>query len=127
LARARANQSLLLDAVVAPGGICPDLCEAMDAGGPYGAGWPAPRVAAGPVRVLKADTVGSGHLRLLVAGEDGRSLKAIAFRMADSALGAALLACPPHRRLWLAGRVKRDDYNGRATAELHLEDAAWAD
>jgi single-stranded-DNA-specific exonuclease len=127
VARARANQSLLLDAVVAPGGVCPDLCEAMDAGGPYGAGWPAPRVVAGPVRVLKADTVGSGHLRLLVAGEDGRSLKAIAFRMADSALGQALLACPPHRRLWLAGRVKRDEWNGRASAELHLEDAAWAD
>jgi single-stranded-DNA-specific exonuclease len=38
-----------------------------------------------------------------------------------------LLACPPHRRLWLAGRVKRDEWNGRAAAELHLEDAAWAD
>jgi single-stranded-DNA-specific exonuclease len=127
VARSRGNQALLLDAVLAPGGVCPGLCDAMEAGGPYGAGWPAPRVVAGPVRVLKADIVGSGHLRLLVAGDDGRSIKAIAFRMAESALGEALLACPPHRRLWVAGRVKRDDYNGRNAAELHLEDAAWAD
>ncbi len=42
-------------------------------------------------------------------------------------LGAALLAAPAHRRLWLAGRLKRDDWNDRAAAELHLEDAAWAD
>jgi single-stranded-DNA-specific exonuclease len=38
-----------------------------------------------------------------------------------------LLAAPSWRRLWLAGRIKRDDYNGGNAAELHLEDAAWAD
>src|SRR3546814_11952351 len=86
-----------------------DLCDALEAGGPYGAGWPAPRVAAGPVRIVKADVVGNGHLRLIVAGDDGRRIKAIAFRMAESALGQAMLAAPPPRTLWIAGRVKRDD------------------
>jgi single-stranded-DNA-specific exonuclease len=47
--------------------------------------------------------------------------------MAESPLGEALLAAPPYRKLWLAGRVKRDDYNGNGAAEMHLEDAAWAD
>ena len=127
VARGRDGRALLLDAVLAPGGVCPDLCDAMDAGGPYGAGWPAPRVAAGPVRIVKADVVGNGHLRLVVAGDDGRRIKAIAFRMADSALGQALLAAPAHRKLWVAGRIKRDDWGDRPAAELHLEDAAWAD
>jgi single-stranded-DNA-specific exonuclease len=126
VARSRDDRALLLDAVLAPGGVCPDLCGAMEAGGPYGAGWPAPRVAAGPVALVKADVVGSGHLRLIAASDDGRRLKAIAFRMADSALGEALLAAPPDRKFWLAGRLKRDEYNGHPTAELHLEDAAWA-
>lgn len=125
--RSRDDRALMLDALVAPGGVCPELCDALDAGGPYGAGWPAPRVAAGPFGIVKADVVGSGHLRVVAAGADGRRVKAIAFRMADSALGEALLAAPPHRRLWLAGRVKRDDYQGRVSAELHLDDAAWAD
>ena len=127
VARSRDDKALFLDAVLAPRGVCPDYCDAIEAGGPYGAGWPAPRVATGPVSILKADVVGSGHLRLLVAGDDGRRIKAIAFRMADSALGQALLAAPPHRKLWLAGRMKRDEYNGNVSAELHLEDAAWAD
>ena len=26
--------------------------DALEAGGPYGAGWPAPRVAAGPVSIV---------------------------------------------------------------------------
>lgn len=127
VARSRDDRALLLDALLAPGGISPDLCDALDAGGPYGAGWPGPRVAAGPVGIVKADVVGTNHLRVIAAGDDGRRIKAIAFRMADSPLGEAMLAAPPHRRLWLAGRMKRDEWNGRATAELHLEDAAWAD
>ena len=127
VARCRGDRTLLLDAVLAPGGVCPDLCEVLEAGGPYGAGWPAPRIAAGPVRILKADVVGQNHLRLMVAGDDGHRIKAIAFRMADSELGAALLAAPTHRKLWLAGRMKQDDWGDRPSAELHLEDAAWAD
>jgi single-stranded-DNA-specific exonuclease len=127
VARSRDDRALLLDAVLAPGGICPSFCDALEKGGPYGAGWPAPRVAAGPVKVVKADIVGSGHLRLVVAGDDGRRVKAIAFRLAEGALGEALLAAPPHRKLWVAGRVRKDEWEGRVGAELHLEDAAWAD
>ncbi len=127
VAAGRDGRALLVDAVLAPGGVCPDLCEALDGGGPYGAGWPAPRVAAGPVKVVKADVVGNNHLRLIVAGDDGRRIKAVAFRMADSLLGQALLAAPPGRKLWIAGRVKRDDWGDRPTAEMHLEDAAFID
>jgi single-stranded-DNA-specific exonuclease len=127
VASGRGGRALLLDAVLAPGGVCPTLCDALEAGGPYGAGWPAPRVAAGPVRIVKADVVGNNHLRLVVAGDDGRRIKAIAFRMADGPLGEAMLACPPHRKLWIAGRIKRDEWGDRVAAELHLEDAAFAD
>ena len=123
--RATADRALLVDAVLATGGVTRDLVEAMEAGGPYGAGWPAPRVAAGPVRVVRADVVGNGHVRAVVAGEDGRSLKAMAFRQADTPLGQALLGAPAHRRLWLAGRAKLDDWSSKPAAELHVEDAAW--
>jgi len=127
VAKSRDGRALLLDALLSPGGVCPDLCDALEAGGPYGVGWPAPRVVAGPLRIVKADVVGNGHLRLVVAGDDGRRVKAIAFRMADGPLGEALLAAPPHRKLWLAGRIRRDEWGDRVSAELHLEDAAWAD
>ncbi|WP_156680834.1 single-stranded-DNA-specific exonuclease RecJ [Sphingomonas profundi] len=127
VARARDERALLLDAVVAPGGVGPALVTALEAGGPYGAGWPAPRVAAGPVRVVRADVVGSGHVRAIVAGEDGRSIKTIAFRQAESALGQALLGAGGTRRLWLAGRARLDEWGARPAAEMHLEDAAWAD
>jgi single-stranded-DNA-specific exonuclease len=90
-------------------------------------GWPAPRVAVGPVDILKADLVGNGgHLRVIARGADGASFKGIAFRAAEGELGQTLLACQPGKRLWLAGRARRNDWNGRSDAELHIDDAAWA-
>lgn len=127
VARAAGERALLLDAVLAPGGVNLDLVNAMEAGGPYGMGWPSPRIAAGPVRVIKCDVVGNGHVRAIVAGEDGRSIKCVAFRSADTPLGLALLGAPRDRRLWIAGRAKIDDWGPRPAAEIHLEDAAWAE
>ncbi|RSY81991.1 single-stranded-DNA-specific exonuclease RecJ [Sphingomonas koreensis] len=125
--RAAGERALLLDAVLAPGGVNPALVNAMEAGGPYGMGWPAPRVAAGPVRIIKCDVVGNGHVRAIVAGEDGRSIKCVAFRSADTPLGLALLGAPRDRRLWIAGRAKIDDWGARPAAEIHIEDAAWVE
>lgn len=124
---AQDNRSLSLDALLAPAGINARFADAIEEGGPYGHGWPQPRIATGPVRLVKADTVGTGHVRLVAAGDDGRSFKAIAFRSADTALGQALLGSNPGRRFWLAGRVKKDDWSGRDAAEMHIDDAAFAD
>jgi single-stranded-DNA-specific exonuclease len=127
VARASAGQSTVLDLAVSPGGLVPDLVETLEGAGPFGMGWPGPRLAVGPVRLVKCDVVGTGHVRIVAAGDDGRSFKAIGFRMADSELGQTLLHGTRGRRLWLAGRAKIDDWAQRASAELHLEDAAWAD
>jgi single-stranded-DNA-specific exonuclease len=127
VARAAGERALLLDAVLAPRGVNPELVEAMEAGGPYGMGWPAPRVAAGPVRMIKCDIVGNGHVRAIVAGDDGRSIKCVAFRAAETPLGQALLGAPRDRKLWVAGRAKIDDWGARPAAEIHIEDAAWCD
>ena len=127
VAKARDDRALLIDAVLAPAGVNPDFVAAIEQGGPYGAGWPAPLIVAGPMRVIKADVVGNGHLRAIMSGEDGRSIKTIAFRRAETELGQAILGAPRDRRLWVAGKAKIDDWGSRPAAELHLEDAAWAD
>jgi len=124
--KARGEKALLLDALLAPGGVAGALCDALDAAGPYGAGWPGPRVAAGPVRLLKTGIVGESHVRGIATGDDGKSFKFIAFRSLGSELGRALLESTPDRRWWLAGTIKRDEWNGGNAAEMHVEDAAPA-
>jgi single-stranded-DNA-specific exonuclease len=124
--KALGERALLLDALLAPGGVAGSLCDALDAAGPYGAGWPGPRVAAGPARLLRTSVVGDGHVRGLACGDDGRTFKWIAFRSASTELGQALLSSASDRRWWLAGTIKRDEWNGGNAAEMHVEDAALA-
>jgi len=125
VAAASSERLLQLDLSLSPRGLTPELIAGLESAGPFGVGWPAPRVAVGPVRLIKADVVGTGHLRLIVRGDDGASFKAVAFRQAESEMGQALLHASQGKRLWLAGRPKIDDWGSRPSAELHLEDAAW--
>ncbi|WP_156839441.1 single-stranded-DNA-specific exonuclease RecJ [Novosphingobium aquimarinum] len=127
VAAAAWSRSVALDLAVAPAGLTPMLVETLESAGPYGMGWPGPRVAVGPLRIVKADVVGNGHVRLITSGADGQRLKAIAFRAEESELGQTLLHAKGDRRLWLAGRPKIDDWGARVQAELLIDDAAWAD
>ena len=130
-AAAQGNHALPVDLSLAPRGLNPELIEALEQAGPFGMGWPGPRVVVGPVRLIKVDLVGTDHVRLIAAGDDGARFKAIAFRAAETLLGQTLLhgatQGPSGRKLWLVGRPKIDDWGSRPAAELHLEDAAFAD
>lgn len=129
VAAAGSERTLSIDLSVAPRAVTPDLAEALEACGPYGQGWPAPRVAVGPVRLLKCDPVGKSepktHLRFVAAGPDGGRVEGIAFRALEGELGQMLMGIgsnPVH----LAGRVTADEWQGRPRAQIQLEDAAPA-
>jgi single-stranded-DNA-specific exonuclease len=124
--RARAERALHVDILAAPGGLTPALIAELETAGPYGNGWPAPRVVLGPARIVKIDIVGTDHVRMIVSGDDGRSLKVMGFRQGETPLGQALLGAQPGTRWWFAGRAKLDDWGAKPAAELHLDDAAPA-
>lgn len=129
VAAAGSEQTLSIDLAVSPAAVTPDLAHALEACGPYGQAWPSPRVAVGPVRLLKLDPVGrtepKTHLRFVAAGPDGGRIEGIAFRAVETDLGQLLLSAGSNP-LHLAGRITVDSWQGRARAQLQLEDAALA-
>lgn len=126
VSRASSDKSLSIDAMVNPRGLSPMLIEALEAAGPYGTGWPGPRVVTGPVRIVKCDIVGKDHVRAIVSGDDGASFKAMAFRQGESAMGQQLLHGERGQKYWLAGRARLDDWGSTPKAELHIDDVALA-
>ena len=127
VARASASNAILIDALLSPRGLNPAFIEAMEVAGPYGMGWPGPRVLVGPVRIIKCDIVGKDHVRAIVSGDDGSSFKVMAFRQGESILGQQLLHGERGRKYWIAGRAKVDDWGPTPKAELHIDDIAFAD
>ena len=122
---ASTGRALDCDAAVAPRAVNLHLVETLDVAGPYGQGWSAPRVASGPWTAVDCRIVGEHHVKLVLAGADGARCKAIAFRHADTALGAALVGARG-RPFYIAGRIKRDDWKGEPSAEIEVDDIAFA-
>ena len=122
---ASTQRDLGLDGALRPSGASTELLEVLERLGPFGSGNPEPRFAVPAARLAFADVVGDNHVRCAIAGDGGGRLKAIAFRSLDSEFGQALLnhdGAPLH----LAGRLRRDTWQGANRVELLLDDAAPA-
>ena len=116
---------LELDGALDCAGCSTDLIDTLKQLGPFGAGNPEPRFAVTNARIVKADVVGQGHVRVILKGNGGHSLKAIAFRAADSDLGQALLTARGGA-FHLAGTLRADTWQGSTSVQLVIEDAAAA-
>jgi single-stranded-DNA-specific exonuclease len=114
-----------IDAVLSPAGATGELVDEIARAGPFGAGNAEPLMVLPDVLVRFADVVGSEHVRLRLAGGDGVALDAIAFRVADTALGRGLLAARG-RRIHVVGRLRADEWKGRKRVQLQVEDATLA-
>lgn len=96
------------------------LLESFEALQPFGPGNPEPVFALSGVRPRDARVVGAGHVSCRLADADGTSIKAIAWRAADTGLGAALLS--GDGSLDVAGILRADDWNGRRGVQLEIQD-----
>jgi single-stranded-DNA-specific exonuclease len=123
--RASRAPSLAIDGALLPRAATPEFVKLLEQAGPYGQGNAAPRFVI-PCATANAITeIGGGHMRLRAKGTDGSEIAAVAFRAANSPVGAlmsSLDGMPVH----LAGRVECDEWGGRTRIEFHIEDAAPA-
>jgi single-stranded-DNA-specific exonuclease len=120
---ARAATELKIDGALTASAASVELIHALEQAGPFGAGHPEPVFAFPSHRISYADVVGKGHVRLTLGDGGGGSLKAIAFKAADTPLGQAILearGAPLH----VAGSLSIDSWQGRERVQLRVIDVA---
>ncbi len=118
---ARALDAVLVDALIEPGAADRALFESFEKLAPFGPGNPEPVFALERVRPVDVRPMKGGHLRCLLRGADGRSLRAVAWRCADQDSGQALAAGDVVN---VVGRLKPDDWNGRRGVQFEIDDVA---
>jgi len=115
---------LRIDSVLSLHALTMDLMEKLAMLAPYGSGHAEPRFALTGVKIIKPRVVGENHVSCFIQDTSGgTSLKGIAFRAMDSALGEMLLkagSAPLH----LAGHVSINEWNGKKTVDFQIVDAA---
>ena len=129
LARQGADQlgasDLRVDGLLMPGAATPELVDMLEEAGPFGAGAAAPRFVFPDMQIGFAKRVGSSHLKISFGDGLGTRIDAICFGAFDGPLGPAL---EQHggARFHLAGRLEINEWGGRRSVQLRLEDAAPA-
>jgi single-stranded-DNA-specific exonuclease len=126
VARARGERALHVDAALSAAGATTDLVRDLERAGPFGSAAPEPVLALAGHSVASADVVGQGHVRLRLRAGDGASVNAIAFRAAESDLGASLLGARGNR-IHAAGTLSIDRWGGSERISFRLIDAARAE
>jgi single-stranded-DNA-specific exonuclease len=121
-ADALASDALDIDAVVTAAGADRALWEAFERMNPFGQGNPEPVFALAGMRVAEAMPMKGGHVRCTLADPDGASIRAVAWRAGETALGQRLMS--REGGLHVAGRLKPDDWKGRGGVQFEIEDAA---
>jgi single-stranded-DNA-specific exonuclease len=124
--RARGERALHVDAALSAAGATTDLVRDLERAGPFGSAAPEPVLALAGHSVASVDVVGQGHVRLRLRAGDGASVNAIAFRAAESALGASLLGARGNR-IHAAGTLAIDRWGGSERVSFRLIDAARAE
>lgn len=102
-----------------------EFYQSLEQLAPYGTGNPEPRFAVPNVQILRADVVGSDHLRIFARTEAGDRLKGIAFRSVGRPLGD-MLQTSRDLPIHLAGKLRPDSWAGAEALQFHIEDAARA-
>lgn len=119
---------LKLDSVLSAHAMTLELVEKLAMLGPFGSGHAEPRFALAEVKIIKPTVVGEKHVSCFIQDSSGgTSLKGIAFRALDTALGETLLKSggkPMH----LAGHATINHWQGRKSVNFQIIDASplWA-
>lgn len=123
-AQAEAEQAdwLEIDGILDPGSGSRSLLDQFQVMAPFGPGNPEPVFALENVAPMDARVVGQDHVSCRLTGPDGRAIRAIAWRCRDLPMGKSLLS--GQGGLWVAGRLKADDWNGRHGVQFEIEDVS---
>jgi single-stranded-DNA-specific exonuclease len=111
-----------IDALVSPSGATRGLYTEFQRLAPFGPGNPEPTFAVADARIERPMMLKGGHVRCTLIDSSGGKLKAVAWRAGETAMGERIMA--GGGAMHFVGRLKPDDWQGRASVELEIEDAA---
>lgn len=116
-----------VDGIASIRGIKTDLVHLLKRNvGPFGTANPEPKFVLPSVRIISADVVGDGHVRLLISDlEGGTRMKAMAFRALDTPLGDILLGNKGRQPIHLLGQFHVNSWQGIENVEFHVGDASY--
>ena len=89
--------------------------------GPFGSGNPEPKFLIEDVKTLNGTIVGEKHIKSTLIGQDGTTVKSIAFNATENDLGGYLLR-KNNKSFNIAGKLSLNEWRGQSNVEFIIDD-----
>ena len=112
---------LLLDSVISPSALNLEFYNKVNLLAPFGSGNPEPKFIIENLKAVNGKIVGENHIKSVLIGGDGSTIKTIAFNARDNALGAYLLE-KNSKPFNIAGKLSLNEWKGQSNVEFIIDD-----
>ena len=115
------NKSLLFDSIIAPSAVNLEFYKKVAILSPFGSGNPEPKFVIENLKTINGKIVGEKHIKSVLIGKDGTSVKSIAFNALESDLGGYLLS-KNSKSFNIAGKLSLNEWKGQSNVEFIIDD-----
>ena len=115
------EKPLLLDSIISPSAVNIDFYNRVDLLSPFGSGNPEPKFIIENVKTINGKIVGEKHIKSVLIGKDGTTIKSIAFNAVDNDLGGYLIK-KNNKTFNIAGKLSLNEWKGQSNVEFIIDD-----
>ena len=117
----KSEKPLLLDSVIAPSAVNLEFYKKVALLSPFGSGNPEPKFVIEDVKTINGKIVGDKHIKSVLIGADGSTIKSIAFNATENVLGSYLLK-KNNKSFNIAGKLSLNEWKGQSNVEFIIDD-----
>ena len=115
------QKPLYLDCKIAPSAINLEFYNKINILSPFGSGNPEPKFVIEDLKSINSKVVGEKHIKSILIGPEGSSLKTIAFNATNSEMGEYLLK-KSNNKFNIAGKLSLNEWKGQKNVEFIIDD-----
>ena len=115
------KKPLFFDSVLSPTAINLDFYNQVNILAPFGSGNPEPRFIIENLKTINGRIVGENHIKSILIGVNGSSIKTMAFNAAGNELSAYLLK-KNNKPFNIAGKLSLNEWKGQSNVEFIIDD-----
>ena len=115
------EKPLYLDSTISPAAVNLDFYNKVNNLAPFGSGNPEPKFIIENLKTVNSKIVGEKHIKSVLIGMDGSSIKTIAFNALENDLGAYLLK-NNNKIFNIAGKLSLNEWKGQSNVEFIIDD-----
>ena len=115
------ERPMFLDSIISPTAINIDFYNQVNTLAPFGSGNPEPKFMIENLKTINGKVVGEKHIKSVLIGADGSTIKTIAFNSSENDLAAYLLK-KNAKTFNIAGKLSLNEWKGQSNVEFIIDD-----